>query len=105
MGWGGYEWGRRALAEVTASRTAASLEKSGLCVRRWLRCWRSASENVFDTTAVPSLSPQAKQPLLVTMDCLNGYFIIPYFNSPAEELLKARDKGAIAAFSPPNFSL
>ena len=39
------------------------------------------------------------------MTCLNGYFHFPYFNSLAEELVKARDKGAIAAFSPSGLSL
>jgi hypothetical protein len=64
-----------------------------------------ASENVLDISGVPSLSAQAKQPLLLTMNCLNGYFHFPYFNSLAEELVKAEGKGAIAAFSPSGLSL
>ncbi len=64
-----------------------------------------ADENLFHIEQVGSLSPQAQQPLLLTMNCLNGYFHFPYFNSLAEELLKARDKGAIAAFSPSGLSL
>jgi hypothetical protein len=39
------------------------------------------------------------------MDCLNGYFHFPYFNALAEEVVKAKGKGAIAAFSPSGFSL
>jgi hypothetical protein len=39
------------------------------------------------------------------MNCLNGYFHFPYFNSLSEELLKAEDKGIIAAFSPSGISL
>ena len=39
------------------------------------------------------------------MNCLNGYFHFPYFNSLSEELLKAEGKGAIAAFSPSGLSL
>jgi hypothetical protein len=39
------------------------------------------------------------------MNCLNGYFHFPYFNSLAEELLKADGKGAIAAFSPSGLGL
>jgi hypothetical protein len=39
------------------------------------------------------------------MNCLNGYFHVPYFNSLAEEVLKAEDKGSIAAFSPSGLSL
>ena len=39
------------------------------------------------------------------MNCLNGYFHFPYFNSLSEELLKAEGKGIIAAFSPTGLSL
>ena len=46
------------------------------------------------------LSPQSKQPILLTMNCLNGYFHFPFMNSLSEELVKAEGKGAIAAFSP-----
>ena len=64
-----------------------------------------ADERLFDISQVSSLSPQPQQPLLLTMNCLNGYFHFPYFNSLAEELLKAEGKGAIAAFSPSGLSL
>ncbi len=64
-----------------------------------------ADENVFNTADVRSLAPQPKQPLLLTMNCLNGYFHFPYFDSLAEELLKAEGRGAIAAFSPSGLSL
>jgi hypothetical protein len=39
------------------------------------------------------------------MNCLNGYFHFPYFDSLAEELVKAAGKGAIASFSPSGLSL
>ena len=64
-----------------------------------------ASENFFNGSDVASLGPQSQQPLVLTMNCLNGYFHFPYFNSLAEELLKAEGKGAIAAFSPSGLSL
>lgn len=64
-----------------------------------------ASENLFDLESVARLSTQPRQPIVVTMNCLNGYFHFPYFNSLAEELLKAEDRGAIAAFSPSGLSL
>ena len=64
-----------------------------------------ASENFFNRRDVASLGLQSQQPLLLTMNCLNGYFHFPYFNSLAEELIKAREKGAIAAFSPSGLSL
>jgi len=64
-----------------------------------------ASENVFDSSAVGLLSPQPRQPIVLTLNCLNGYWHFPYFNALAEELLKADGKGAIAAFSPSGLSL
>jgi len=64
-----------------------------------------ANENLFNTGGVASLAPQPKQPLLLTLNCLNGYFHFPYFNSLAEEILKAQGKGAVAAFSPSGLSL
>ena len=39
------------------------------------------------------------------MNCLNGYFHFPYFDSLAEALLKPQNKGVIAAFSPSGLSL
>lgn len=64
-----------------------------------------AQENIFNRFQVDSLAPQAQQPLLLTMNCLNGYFTFPYFNSLSEELVKAEGKGVIAAFSPSGLSL
>jgi len=64
-----------------------------------------ADENVLNVSDAASLSPQPQQPLLVTMNCLNGYFHFPYFDSLAEALLKSEGKGAIAAFSPSGLSL
>ena len=39
------------------------------------------------------------------MNCLNGYFHFPYFNSLSKELVKAEGKGALATFSPSGLSL
>ncbi len=64
-----------------------------------------ASENVFNNWDVASLRPQPQQPLLLTMNCLNGFFHFPPLNSLAEELVKAEGKGAIAAFSPSGLSV
>jgi hypothetical protein len=64
-----------------------------------------ASENLFDTSRVAELGPQDRMPLVLTLNCLNGYFHFPYFDSLAEELVKAEGKGAIAAVSPSGLSL
>jgi hypothetical protein len=64
-----------------------------------------ADENLLNIWQVGSLSPQSQQPVLLTMNCLNGYYHFPFFNSLSEELVKAEGKGAIAAFSPSGLSL
>jgi hypothetical protein len=64
-----------------------------------------ADEDILDTSDVASLEPQPRQPLLLTMNCLNGYFHFPYFDSLSEELVKAEGRGAIAAFSPSGLSM
>ena len=64
-----------------------------------------ASENVWNSWDAPKLQAQSQQPLLVTMNCLNGYFVAPAFESLSESLLKAEGRGAIASFSPSGLSL
>jgi hypothetical protein len=64
-----------------------------------------ADENVFDLSRVAALAPQPRQPIVLTMNCLNGYFHFPYFDSLAEALVKAEGRGAIAAFAPSGLSL
>jgi hypothetical protein len=64
-----------------------------------------ADENFFNTGDVAALAPEPSQPLLLTLNCLNGYFHFPYFDSLAEALVKAEGRGAIAAFAPSGLSL
>jgi hypothetical protein len=64
-----------------------------------------ADENILNIYDTSSLTTQSEQPLVLTMNCLNGYFHFPYFSALAEELLKVEGKGAIAAFSPSGLSL
>ncbi len=64
-----------------------------------------ASENVWNSWDAASLLAQSRQPLLVTLNCLNGYFVAPAFDSLTESLVKAEGRGAIAAFSPSGLSL
>ena len=64
-----------------------------------------ASENVWNSWDAASLQAQSLQPLLLTMNCLNGYFVAPAFESLSESLLKAEGRGAIASFSPSGLSV
>jgi len=64
-----------------------------------------ASENVLNSWDVASLVAQSQQPLLVTMNCLNGYFVSPTFDALGTAFVKADGRGAIAAFSPSGLSV
>jgi len=64
-----------------------------------------ASENVLNSWDAAALLPQSRQPLLITMNCLNGYFLAPGFESIAEAFVKAEGRGSIAGFSPSGLSL
>jgi hypothetical protein len=64
-----------------------------------------AGENILNSWDTASLLAQPRQPLMLTMNCLNGYFITPYYESLAEAFLKAEGRGTIAAFSPSGLSL
>jgi hypothetical protein len=64
-----------------------------------------ASENVWNNWDVAALAPQPEQPVLLAMDCLNGYFHHPSMNALAEELLKAEGRGVIAAIAPSSLSV
>jgi Peptidase family C25 len=64
-----------------------------------------ASENFFNWQDPAYLQAQPEQPLLLTMNCLNGFFHFPPLDSLAEALLKAEGKGVIAAISPSGLSV
>jgi hypothetical protein len=49
---------------------------------------------------IPRLNNGGKLTFLVTLDCLNGYFAHPSYYSISEAFVAAKDRGAIAAFSP-----
>jgi hypothetical protein len=64
-----------------------------------------ASENVLNSWDPPKLLAQSEQPLMLTFNCLNGYFVAPNYDSLAEAFLKAEGRGTIGAFSPSGLSL
>jgi hypothetical protein len=64
-----------------------------------------ASENVLNSWDVESLQAQSEQPFMLTLNCLNGYFVAPTFDSLSEAFLKAEGRGTIAAFSPSGLSV
>jgi hypothetical protein len=61
---------------------------------------RWASEQILVNSDIASLTNGAKLPVVLSMTCLDGYWIYPGRQSLVEELVRAEGKGAIAAFSP-----
>jgi hypothetical protein len=69
-----------------------------------------ASENLFRTADLPSLTNTGKLPFMVPMTCAEGYFIWPKpsgndYSSLAESVVRLAGRGAIASFSPTGFGL
>lgn len=54
---------------------------------------------IFSASAALALTNGNKLPLVVVMDCLNGYFVAPNIDCLSEALMKAPNGGAVASFS------
>jgi hypothetical protein len=99
------------LTQLGAATTKAAVRNdfdSGLSLMSYVGHGSSglwASEGILRSPDVASFAPQAAQPLVLAMTCSNGYFLSPFHNSLAEELVLADQKGAIAAFAPSGLSL
>ncbi|MCP4104227.1 MAG: hypothetical protein GY749_01605 [Desulfobacteraceae bacterium] len=52
---------------------------------------------------IDSLSNKDKLTLIISLNCMSGYFCRPTFYSLAEEFIIAEDKGAVACFAPSAF--
>ncbi len=59
-----------------------------------------AAENLWLTTDVPSLTNADRLPIMLSMDCLDGYWIYPGDPSLAEVMARYAGGGSVAAFSP-----
>ncbi|MEW6366679.1 MAG: C25 family cysteine peptidase [Acidobacteriota bacterium] len=57
-------------------------------------------EGLFDSADVASLQNNDHLTFVMTLDCLNGYFSNPYYDSLGEEFVVAHSKGAVASFAP-----
>jgi hypothetical protein len=64
-----------------------------------------SSSGVLASWDAPLLRAQSRQPVLLTLNCLNGYFVAPNLDALPEALLKAQGRGVVASFSPSGLSL
>jgi hypothetical protein len=54
---------------------------------------------IFSASDALALTNGNRLPLVVVMDCLNGYFVAPNIDCVSEALMKAPNGGAVASFS------
>jgi len=63
-------------------------------VSRW------AHEEIWEPEDIANLDNGDRLPLVLTFNCLDGYFIYPGWPSIAEEMTRTEKKGSIASWSP-----
>jgi hypothetical protein len=93
--------------EDPQSRVGQELSAGGLVVNyighgsmdTWSR------DILFSSEQITSLANDGRQPFVVTMSCLLGFFAHPERQSMAEELLIAENGGAVAVFAPSSLTL
>ncbi|HEY1014641.1 MAG TPA: C25 family cysteine peptidase, partial [Herpetosiphonaceae bacterium] len=61
---------------------------------------RWAAEQIFVNANVPALANGDKLPIVLSMTCLDGYWLYPNLPGMMEEMVRADSRGAVAAFSP-----
>ncbi len=61
---------------------------------------RWSNEQIFINADVGTLDNPTQLPIILSMTCLDGYWLYPNNDSLARTLLIAADKGAVATFSP-----
>jgi len=59
-----------------------------------------AAEYIFQSYHLESINNLGKYPFVITMNCLNGFFIQPFGDCLAEAMFLPAEKGAIACWSP-----
>ncbi|MBN1978812.1 MAG: hypothetical protein JW918_15550 [Anaerolineae bacterium] len=64
-----------------------------------------ASEHLFELNSIATLTNSGRQPFMIPMTCMEGYFVIPSstnrdYSSLGEAIVRASGKGAIASWSP-----
>jgi uncharacterized repeat protein (TIGR01451 family) len=89
-------------AVTCRGRIGSAVDDGSLLVHYVGHAWETAwaSEEMFNVDAVQGLSNGAALPVVLSMDCLDGYFASPFVNVMAEAWLWVEGKGAIASWAP-----
>jgi hypothetical protein len=64
-----------------------------------------SEDKLFSSEQISSLGNDGRQPMMILMSCLLGFFGHPDRDAMAEELLLAEDGGAVAVFAPSSLTL
>jgi hypothetical protein len=64
-----------------------------------------SEDRLFSSEQIDSLGNDGRQPMMILMSCLLGFFGHPERDAMAEELLLAEDGGAVAVFAPSSLTL
>jgi len=64
-----------------------------------------SEDRLFSSEQISSLGNDGRQPMMILMSCLLGFFGHPERQSMAEELLLIEDGGAVAVFAPSSLTL
>jgi len=64
-----------------------------------------SEDRIFCSEDIASLANDGRQPMMIMMSCLVGFFDHPERQAMAEELLLAKDGGAIAVLAPSSLTL
>jgi hypothetical protein len=64
-----------------------------------------AKDRLLSSEQIASLGNDGRQPLMIMMSCLLGFFGHPERDAMAEDILLAADGGAVAAFAPSSLTL
>jgi hypothetical protein len=64
-----------------------------------------SEDRLFSLEQIGSLGNDGRQPMMILMSCLLGFFGHPERDAMAEELLLAEDGGAVAVFAPSSLTL
>ena len=64
-----------------------------------------SEDRLFSSEQISSLGNDGRQPMMILMSCLLGFFGHPERDAMAEDLLLAEDGGAVAVFAPSSLTL
>jgi hypothetical protein len=64
-----------------------------------------SEDRLFSSEQISALGNDGRQPMMILMSCLLGFFGHPERDAMAEELLLAEDGGAVAVFAPSSLTL